>query len=57
MGGARVTVLIKLDAEPGDYAMRMSSTSHLQNLHGYAILRYPVSLERQKFFTDMVSSS
>ncbi|RSL78079.1 hypothetical protein CEP51_008508 [Fusarium floridanum] len=38
---ARITVLVKLDAEPGDYAMRISSTSQLQNLQGYSILRYP----------------
>ncbi|KAI1070289.1 hypothetical protein LB507_010320 [Fusarium sp. FIESC RH6] len=37
---SRVTVLVKLDAEPDDYAIRISSTSELQNLHGYAILRY-----------------
>ncbi|KZL70549.1 multicopper oxidase [Colletotrichum tofieldiae] len=39
----RVTVLIKLDAEPGDYAMRISSTSQMQNLQSYSILRYPAS--------------
>ena len=39
---SRVTVLVKLDAEPDDYAIRISSTSELQNLHGYAILRYRV---------------
>ncbi|KAF6843606.1 multicopper oxidase [Colletotrichum musicola] len=39
----RVTVLVKLDAKPGDYALRMSSTSQLQNLQGYSILRYPAS--------------
>ncbi|RSL71764.1 hypothetical protein CEP53_001390 [Fusarium sp. AF-6] len=38
---ARITVLVKLDAEPGDYAVRISSTSQLQNLQGYSILRYP----------------
>ncbi|ESU09705.1 hypothetical protein FGSG_03506 [Fusarium graminearum PH-1] len=37
---SRVTVLVHLDAEPDDYAIRISSTSELQNLHGYAILRY-----------------
>lgn len=42
---ARVTVLIKLDKEPGDYAIRISSTSQLQNLQGYSILRYPVSAQ------------
>lgn len=36
----RVTVLIKLDQEPGEYAMRIASTSQLQNLQGFAILRY-----------------
>ncbi|KAL0933699.1 multicopper oxidase [Colletotrichum truncatum] len=39
----RVTVLIKLDAEPGDYALRISSTSQLQNLQSYSIIRYPAS--------------
>ncbi|ORY67546.1 Cupredoxin [Pseudomassariella vexata] len=38
---ARVTVLVKLDREPGDYTMRYISTSILQNLQGYSILRYP----------------
>ncbi|KAK7228885.1 hypothetical protein V2G26_001055 [Clonostachys chloroleuca] len=38
---SRITVLVKLDAEPGDYAIRISSTSQLQNLQGYSILRYP----------------
>ncbi|KAI8664832.1 hypothetical protein NCS56_00917300 [Fusarium sp. Ph1] len=32
---ARITILVKLDAEPGDYAIRISSTSQLQNLQGY----------------------
>ncbi|KAG7404716.1 Laccase abr2 [Fusarium oxysporum f. sp. rapae] len=32
---------VRLDAEPGDYAIRISSTSVLQNLHCYAVLRYP----------------
>ncbi|PSR79596.1 Cupredoxin [Coniella lustricola] len=39
----RITVLVRLDAEPGDYAIRLSSTSQLQNLQGYSILRYPAS--------------
>ncbi|KAK2037269.1 multicopper oxidase [Colletotrichum somersetense] len=39
--GARYTVLVKLDHEGADYAMRLASTSTHQNLHGYAILRYP----------------
>ncbi|KAI8663838.1 hypothetical protein NCS55_00889700 [Fusarium keratoplasticum] len=39
---ARITILVKLDAEPGDYAIRISSTSQLQNLQGSSILRYPV---------------
>lgn len=39
---SRVTVLVKLDADPDDYAIRISSTSELQNLHGYAILSYRV---------------
>ncbi|KAF5554136.1 multicopper oxidase [Fusarium mexicanum] len=38
---SRVTILVRLDAEPGDHTIRISSTSVLQNLHGYAILRYP----------------
>ncbi|GJD01423.1 multicopper oxidase [Colletotrichum higginsianum] len=39
----RVTVLVRLNAEPGDYAMRISSTSQMQNLQSYSILRYPPS--------------
>ncbi|GKT50103.1 multicopper oxidase GIP1 [Colletotrichum spaethianum] len=39
----RITVLVKLEAEPGDYAMRISSTSQMQNLQSYSILRYPAS--------------
>ncbi|TIC90850.1 Laccase abr2 [Colletotrichum higginsianum] len=39
----RVTVLVRLNAEPGDYAMRISSTSQMQNLQSYSILRYPAS--------------
>ncbi|KZL77382.1 multicopper oxidase [Colletotrichum tofieldiae] len=39
--GARYTVLIKLDREGADYAMRLVSTSTHQNLYGYSILRYP----------------
>ncbi|TLS29909.1 hypothetical protein PpBr36_02207 [Pyricularia pennisetigena] len=41
---SRVTVLVKLhspDPADGDYAIRISSTSNLQNLQGYAVLRYP----------------
>ncbi|KAK2063681.1 Cupredoxin [Colletotrichum caudatum] len=37
----RLTVLIKLNAEPSDYAIRISSTSQMQNLQSYSILRYP----------------
>ncbi|KAF6833859.1 multicopper oxidase [Colletotrichum plurivorum] len=39
--GARYTVLVKLDREGADYAMRYVSTSTHQNLEGYSILRYP----------------
>ncbi|KAK8868384.1 Laccase abr2 [Apiospora arundinis] len=39
--GVRYTVLIKLDQEGADYAMRLISTSTSQNLQGYSILRYP----------------
>ncbi|KAF5689871.1 multicopper oxidase [Fusarium denticulatum] len=38
---SRVTILVRLDAGPGDHTIRISSTSVLQNLHSYAILRYP----------------
>ncbi|KAI6373041.1 hypothetical protein MCOR25_003571 [Pyricularia grisea] len=41
---SRITVLVKLnsfDPADGDYAIRISSTSRLQNLQGYAVLRYP----------------
>ncbi|KAI6260084.1 hypothetical protein MCOR27_002778 [Pyricularia oryzae] len=41
---SRLTVLVKLnsfDPADGDYAIRISSTSRLQNLQGYAVLRYP----------------
>lgn len=40
--GTRYTVLVKLDREGADYAMRFVSTSTHQNLHGISILRYPV---------------
>lgn len=40
--GTRYTVLVKLDREGADYAMRFASTSTHQNLHGISILRYPV---------------
>lgn len=36
-------MLIKTDNVAAEYAVRISSTSVLQNLQGYAILRYPVS--------------
>ncbi|KAK1449474.1 hypothetical protein CMEL01_08789 [Colletotrichum melonis] len=39
----RLTVLVRLNAEPEDYAMRISSTSQMQNLQAYSILRYPGS--------------
>ncbi|OHW98148.1 multicopper oxidase [Colletotrichum incanum] len=39
--GARYTVLVKLDREAADYAVRLVSTSTHQNLYGYSILRYP----------------
>ncbi|KAF3013563.1 hypothetical protein E8E14_010796 [Neopestalotiopsis sp. 37M] len=38
---SRLTILVKLDQAPGDYAMRISSTSQLQNIQGFALLRYP----------------
>ncbi|RSL99250.1 hypothetical protein CDV31_012259 [Fusarium ambrosium] len=37
---ARITVLVKLDAEPGDYAMRISSTSQLQTSRAKRLPRY-----------------
>lgn len=40
--GARYTVLVKLDQEGADYAMRFVSVSTHQNLDGISILRYPV---------------
>lgn len=36
-------MLVKTDSAADEYAVRISSTSVLQNLQGYAILRYPVS--------------
>ncbi|KAK7958651.1 hypothetical protein PG988_013499 [Apiospora saccharicola] len=39
--GVRYTILVKLDQEGADYAMRLVSTSTKQNLHGFSILRYP----------------
>lgn len=36
-------MLVKTDAAASEYAVRISSTSVLQNLQGYAVLRYPVS--------------
>lgn len=40
--GVRYTILVKLDQEGADYAMRLVSTSTKQNLQGFSILRYPV---------------
>lgn len=40
-------MLVKTDAAAAEYAVRISSTSVLQNLQGYAILRYPVSMPLQ----------
>ncbi|KAG8161956.1 hypothetical protein KVR01_007721 [Diaporthe batatas] len=37
----RITVLVRTDATATEYAVRISSTSVLQNLQGYAVLRYP----------------
>ncbi|GME63988.1 hypothetical protein GTA08_BOTSDO05764 [Neofusicoccum parvum] len=37
----RVTIMVKLDQEPNDYAIRFHALSRLQFLQGYAILRYP----------------
>ncbi|RSL49529.1 hypothetical protein CEP54_012376 [Fusarium duplospermum] len=37
---ARITVLVKLDAEPGDYAIRISSTSQLQTFRAKRLPRY-----------------
>lgn len=42
--GARYTILVQLDQEGADYAMRLASTSTHQNLYGYSILRYPVRI-------------
>ncbi|KAK7927487.1 hypothetical protein PG985_004485 [Apiospora marii] len=39
--GVRYTILVKLDQEGADYAMRLVSTSTKQNLQGFSILRYP----------------
>ena len=38
----RITVMIKLDQEPKDYAIRMYAMSRLQFIQGYTVLRYPV---------------
>ncbi|EOD46162.1 putative multicopper oxidase protein [Neofusicoccum parvum UCRNP2] len=40
--GQRLTVLIKLDQPPNDYAIRFHALSKKQSLQGYALLRYPV---------------
>ncbi|KAL9073917.1 MAG: hypothetical protein Q9157_004563 [Trypethelium eluteriae] len=37
----RITVLVKLDQAPKDYAIRMYALSRLQFLQTYAMLRYP----------------
>ncbi|KAI0859389.1 Cupredoxin [Xylaria cubensis] len=37
----RFTVMIKLDQEPADYAIRFYALSRLQSIQGYAVLRYP----------------
>lgn len=42
-----ISVMIKMDQEPGEYAIRAYSVSLLQQLHGYAILRYPVGNSNQ----------
>ncbi|KAJ4301931.1 hypothetical protein N0V90_004027 [Kalmusia sp. IMI 367209] len=41
LNAERVTVMVKLDQEPKDYAIRFYALSDLQSLQGYAILRYP----------------
>ena len=40
----RMTVLVKLDQAPRDYAIRMYAFSRLQFIQTYAMLRYPVGL-------------
>ncbi|KAH7062619.1 Cupredoxin [Macrophomina phaseolina] len=39
--GQRLTVMVKLDQNPDDYAIRFHADSKQQSLQGYAILRYP----------------
>ena len=53
----RITILVKLDQAPKDYAIRMHALSRLQFIQTYAILRYPVSLafSRQVHSTDVHS--
>ncbi|KAJ4356852.1 uncharacterized protein N0V89_004889 [Didymosphaeria variabile] len=41
MNAERVTVMVKLNQNPKDYAIRFHALSDLQSLQGYAILRYP----------------
>lgn len=41
LNAERVTVMVKLDQDPKDYAIRFHALSDLQSLQGYAILRYP----------------
>ncbi|KAI9656728.1 MAG: hypothetical protein M1821_003367 [Bathelium mastoideum] len=37
----RLTVLVRLDQAPGDYAIRVNALSRLQFIQTYAMLRYP----------------
>ncbi|KAF4551220.1 Multicopper oxidase-like protein 8 [Elsinoe fawcettii] len=37
----RITVMVKLDQNPADYAIRFHALSKRQSIQGYAILRYP----------------
>lgn len=57
--GTRYTILVKLDREGADYAMRFVSASTHQNLHGISILRYPVRLllSNQLFSLQLLNPS
>ncbi|KAI0859390.1 laccase TilA [Xylaria cubensis] len=46
--GERISVLVPLDQEPGEYAIRMVSLSMEQVIQGFSILRYPGVQETRK---------
>ena len=45
--GDRISVIVPLNQQPGDYAIRLSSLSPEQIIQGLSILRYPGQPERR----------